>query len=77
MNLKPKLLSTAIMSSLMLVPYAVLAEEDAVDTGKMTVTGILPDRLEAVPGSFQIIDEEYLEERRPISNIEITYRSGY
>lgn len=70
MNLKPKLLSTAIMSSLMLVPYAVLAEEDAVDTGKMTVTGILPDRLEAVPGSFQIIDEEYLEERRPISNIE-------
>lgn len=70
MNLKPKIISTAIMSSLMLMPYAVLAEEDAIDTGKMTVTGILPDRLEAVPGSFQIIDEEYLEERRPISNIE-------
>ncbi|HCD03958.1 MULTISPECIES: TonB-dependent receptor [unclassified Methylophaga] len=70
MNLKPKLISSAIMSSLMLMPYAVLAEEDAIDTGKMTVTGILPDRLESVPGSFDIIDEEYLEERRPISNIE-------
>ena len=70
MNLKPKIISTAIMSSLMLMPYAVLAEEDTVDTGKMTVTGILPDRLEAVPGSFDIIDEEYLEERRPISNLE-------
>jgi Fe(3+) dicitrate transport protein len=70
MKLKPKIISTAIMSSLMLMPYAVLAEEDTVDTGKMTVTGILPDRLEAIPGSFSIIDEEYLEERRPISNIE-------
>ncbi|HCC80159.1 MAG TPA: TonB-dependent receptor, partial [Methylophaga sp.] len=70
MKLKPKIISTAIMSSLMLMPYAVLAEEDTVDTGKMTVTGILPDRLEAVPGSFDIIDEEYLEERRPISNLE-------
>lgn len=67
MNLKPKILSTAIMSSLMLMPYAVLAEEDALDTGKMTVTGILPDNLEAVPGSFSIIDEEYLESRRPLS----------
>ena len=67
MNLKPKLISSAIMSSLMLMPYAVLAEEDAIDTGKMTVTGILPDRLEAVPGSFDIIDEQYLEERRPLS----------
>lgn len=70
MNLKPKLISSAIMSSLMLMPYAVLAEEDTVDSGKMTVTGILPDRLEAVSGSFSIIDEEYLEERRPISNLE-------
>lgn len=70
MNLKPKIISTAIMSSLMLMPYAVLAEEDTVDTGKMTVTGILPDRLEAIPGSFDVIDDEYLQNRRPISNIE-------
>ncbi len=70
MNLKPKLLSSAILSSLLLTPIAVMAEEVPVDTGKMTVTGLLPDRLEAVPGSFSIIDEAYLEERRPISNIE-------
>ncbi|MEX1200047.1 MAG: TonB-dependent receptor plug domain-containing protein [Methylophaga sp.] len=70
MNLKPKLLSSAILSSLLLTPFAVIAEETPIDAGKMTVTGILPDRLEAVPGSFSIIDEEYLEERRPISNIE-------
>ncbi len=70
MYLKPKLLSNAILSSLLLAPFAVSAEEDVVDTGKMTVTGILPDRLEAVPGSFSIIDEEYLKDRRPISNIE-------
>ncbi len=69
MYLKPKLLSSAILSSLLLTPFAVLAEEP-VDAGKMTVTGILPDRLEAVPGSFSIIDEDYLEQRRPISNIE-------
>lgn len=67
MKLKPKIINTAIVSSLMLMPYAVLAEDDAVDTGKMTVTGILPDRLEAVPGSFQVIDEDYLETRRPVS----------
>lgn len=70
MNLKPKLLSSAILSSLLLAPFAVSAEEDVVDTGKMTVTGILPDRLEAVPGSFDVIDDEYLQDRRPISNIE-------
>lgn len=67
MNLKPKILSTAIMSSLMLMPYAAIAEEDAIDTGRMTVTGILPDNLEAVSGSYSIIDEEYLESRRPVS----------
>lgn len=66
MYLKPKLLSSAILSSLLLTPFAVLAEEP-VDTGKMTVTGILPDRLEAVPGSFDLIDEAELEQRRPFS----------
>ncbi|MCX4189781.1 TonB-dependent receptor family protein [Methylophaga sp. OBS3] len=70
MSFKPKLISSAILSSLLLAPYAAMAEEETVETGKMTVTGILPDRLDAVPGSYSIIDEEYLEERRPISNIE-------
>ncbi|WP_430009984.1 TonB-dependent receptor family protein [Methylophaga lonarensis] len=65
--MKLKLISTAVASALMLSPTWVHAEEDVIDTGTMTVTGILPDRLEAVPGSFQIIDSEYLEDRRPIS----------
>jgi Fe(3+) dicitrate transport protein len=33
----------------------------------VVVKGILPDRLESVPGSFNVIDEEQLEERRPFS----------
>lgn len=65
--MKLKLISTAVASALMLSPTWVHAEEDVIDTGTMTVTGILPDRLEAVPGSFQVIDSEYLEDRRPIS----------
>lgn len=70
MKLKRNILSTAIASSLMLTPFAILAEEEAVEMEALTVKGILPDRLEAVPGSFQLIDEEYLDERRPISNSE-------
>lgn len=69
MKLKKTLLSSAIASSLMLVPQIIIAEE-MVEIDKLTVTGLLPDKLEAVPGSFSIIDENYLEERRPISNIE-------
>jgi Fe(3+) dicitrate transport protein len=34
---------------------------------KVIVKGILPDRLEAVPGSFNVIDQKQLEERRPVS----------
>ncbi|WP_159821560.1 TonB-dependent receptor family protein [Colwellia sp. 20A7] len=68
MTLKPTLISTAILSSLLLVPYTTYAEDTAtVEMDKLTVIGILPDRLEAVAGSFDIIDKEYLESRRPLS----------
>ncbi len=33
----------------------------------VVVQGILPDRLEAVPGSFNVVDEEDLIERRPFT----------
>lgn len=33
----------------------------------VVVKGILPDRLDAVPGSYQVIDEKALEGRRPFS----------
>lgn len=72
MQLKTKLSSSAMFSSLLMASFGAHAEEerDTLEVKKMTVTGILPDRLDAVPGSFSIIDEDYLEERRPISNIE-------
>jgi Fe(3+) dicitrate transport protein len=38
-----------------------------VKADKVEVKGILPDRLEAVPGSFNVIDQKQLEERRPVS----------
>lgn len=70
MNFKRKLLSSAILSSLLVAPFTALAEDEVVAGERLTVTGILPDRLEAIPGSFQVIDEDYLQDRRPISNIE-------
>ena len=38
-----------------------------VKADKVDVKGILPDRLEAVPGSFDVVDQKQLEERRPFS----------
>ena len=68
MDLQPTLISTAILSSFLLVPYISHAENKTSDEmERVTVIGILPDRLEAVAGSFDIIDEEYLESRRPLS----------
>jgi Fe(3+) dicitrate transport protein len=50
--------------------YAETGDDQTVAVEAVVVKGILPDRLEAIPGSFNIIDEEYLQDRRPISNIE-------
>lgn len=38
-----------------------------VKVDKVIVNSILPDRLEAVPGSFNVVDQKQLEERRPVS----------
>ncbi|MFL9608984.1 TonB-dependent receptor family protein [Methylobacillus sp. Pita2] len=43
------------------------ANEENVVADKVKVTSILPDRLEAVPGSFNVVDEKELESRRPFS----------
>lgn len=67
MNFKRNLLSSAILSSLLIAPLAAIAEDDVVTGERLTVTGILPDRLEAVPGSFQVLDADFLEQRRPAS----------
>lgn len=51
--------------------YAVAEDNDAktekLKLDKVTVKGILPEKLEAVPGSFNVIDQKALEERRPVS----------
>ncbi|WP_230347728.1 TonB-dependent receptor domain-containing protein [Methylobacillus methanolivorans] len=44
--------------------------KESIVADKVKVTSILPDRLEAMPGSFNVIDEVTLEERRPFTVIE-------
>jgi Fe(3+) dicitrate transport protein len=43
------------------------AAKTEIKLNQVVVNGILPDRLEAVPGSFNVIDQKQLEERRPVS----------
>lgn len=67
-----KLTVTAVMLAFAGTYANALAEASAADTEKIkldavSVKGILPEKLEAVPGSFNLVDEEALEERRPIS----------
>lgn len=42
-------------------------DNQSVAVEAVVVKGILPDRLESVPGSYNVVDEEQLEERRPFS----------
>jgi Fe(3+) dicitrate transport protein len=46
---------------------AYATDPQPIELKAVTVTGILPDRLEAVPGSFSVVDEKELEVRRPFS----------
>jgi Fe(3+) dicitrate transport protein len=67
-----KLTATAVMLAFAGASAHAYAEDSAADAGKIkldavTVTGILPEKLEAVPGSFNVVDQEALEERRPLS----------
>lgn len=67
-----KLTSLAVMLAFSGVSaYAVAEDNDAksekLKLDKVTVKGILPEKLEAVPGSFNVIDQKALEERRPVS----------
>jgi Fe(3+) dicitrate transport protein len=61
---KKSVIAVAIACSLM-ATMAQAAEEKKLE--KIEVKGILPDRLESVPGSFNVIDQKQLEERRPVS----------
>lgn len=62
----PKATAVAVMLAFASASGAVLAEESVV-TDTVTVKGILPSNLEAVPGSFNVVDEEELQARQPFS----------
>jgi Fe(3+) dicitrate transport protein len=63
-----KVIVSAIALALSSNAYHAIAEEAKGETIEaVVVQGILPDRLESVPGSFNVIDEEDLIERRPFS----------
>jgi len=70
MNLKPKMTAIAVMAAFAVAPSIAFAE-DAMVTDTIAVKGILPDNLESVPGSFNVISEEELEVRRPFSVKEV------
>lgn len=46
-------------------------QDQSLEVDSVVVKGILPDRLETVPGSYMVIDEKTLNERRPFSVQEI------
>ncbi len=64
-NLKLKAIPAIVSIAMMAISMQIQAEEIALD--KVEVSGILPDRLESVPGSFNVVDEEALIERRPFT----------
>lgn len=64
---KLKTIVVAVLLANSAIPTAALSEENNLELDKISVTGILPDRLESVPGSFNVVDEEALIERRPFT----------
>jgi Fe(3+) dicitrate transport protein len=66
-----QVLSLAVLMALASFSQMAIAEESdaakTVELDSIVVKGILPDRLESVPGSFAVIDKEDLVERRPFS----------
>lgn len=69
MSFKRKLIVSLVAT---LLAQQVLAADSSAPSTKldlevMTVRGILPERLESVPGSYSVVDEKELEARRPFS----------
>lgn len=65
MMFKKRIIVTLLPLVFAQLAYAEGPQSIKLDT--VTVTGILPDRLESVPGSIAVIDEKELEVRRPFS----------
>ncbi|OYY82836.1 MAG: hypothetical protein B7Y34_02315, partial [Methylophilales bacterium 16-45-9] len=64
---KLKTIVAAVLFANAVLPPLAFSEETNIDLDRIDVTGILPDRLESVPGSFNVVDEEDLIQRRPFS----------
>lgn len=67
-------MATAVASALTHLALPAFAQDSAV-LGAVDVIGILPDRLEAVPGSFSVITAQELNESQPFSVKEALSRS--
>ncbi|PKO93006.1 MAG: TonB-dependent receptor [Betaproteobacteria bacterium HGW-Betaproteobacteria-1] len=63
----PKATAVAVMLAFAGTSGFSVAAEEAVVTDTIAVKGILPSNLEAVPGSFNVVDEEELQVRQPFS----------
>lgn len=66
MQFKPRTITCAVVSALM-APALPAGAAEAITLDPVTVSAILPERLEAVPGSFTVIPEKELRESVPFS----------
>lgn len=64
-TLKLKAIPAVVSIAMLTIALQIQAEEIAVNT--VEVSGILPEKLESVPGSFNVVDEKDLIERRPFT----------
>jgi len=67
-----KITATAVMLAFAGTSSHLMAETEKTADSKIkldaiSVNGILPEKLEAVPGSFDIVDQKEIEEKRPFS----------
>jgi Fe(3+) dicitrate transport protein len=65
MQFKIKAIATTI--SLLFCGMSMADEQQVLALDSINVIGILPEKLESVPGSFNVVDEKELEVRRPFS----------
>ena len=68
-KLKPMFIAVvaALTATTSLYAADKVTDKTEIKLNQVVVNSILPDRLEAVPGSFNVIDQKQLEERRPVS----------
>lgn len=63
---KLKLTAVAVLLAYSAIPNITLADE-SIELESIQVKGILPEKLESVPGSYAVVDEKELDVRRPFS----------